>query len=369
MMNKLSYYVNAIRAIIKPKLPQEVLDDLACQKLGSENIQKNTLDILMNPLQKMFFDLCLEDETEINIETAKEFVDRGVILWNEILDIIGPAYEQKKAIVFKIITTEHDLRIIEEYNSLYLRKKRKHLYSKQNAYSLFRRRFVAFSNRKFWCNLSNKKLNTNKEKPVVFAVGELASLMNGANIFIHRLKGLRDNTKGVTLITTPITVYNKLLVNGEMLNDFVYQLTTHKKVKTDKKLYKNRLLPLDIMIAGYFHFYVVGDNILTEVPHEYRSSFNSNIARYRFIINNRRLANKFRDFARDYTETKNRFVIEMNPDELKQVRPENTKPLAAFYDFVVYHEDNRDKHDLERGLEKMFAYRRMLNAARQVNLE
>jgi hypothetical protein len=149
-------------------------------------------------------------------------------------------------------------------------------------------------------NLNNMNYEDANTRRAVFAGGEIATALSAAKP-LHELTGF-DNLQ-LDLIAGPVVLRLKHNVEDDLIgnvNDFIYN-TAKYRCDDDKRntfsLYNNKLISLDVLFGGYFHFYVIGDAIFSEEPHRiYEPNQNRDAPRARFLFIDRELANRYRGF-------------------------------------------------------------------------
>ena len=135
----------------------------------------------------------------------------------------------------------------------------------------------------------------NAEEQALFVVGEGEMLQE----CIERFPSRRDrfnSIESIHYLAGPFMVHKA----NDRMNDFVRYLVRRSSKKSEITFSRNRLLPLKKLYAGYFHCYIIGDNILLELPHEFmheRSNLNHII-----LFNNGKYAKKLRDFFGRYAK-------------------------------------------------------------------
>lgn len=230
----------------------------------------------------------LKGNDNLSEKSVIKSLEDGLKLWNNLLAKAEGCYKNKKAILIRAVGTQRNLREVEIYNSVKKIKARPYFLDIDGVYQLVRECFVWFANQ-------DELSTNNKAKSVIFATGEGAFLMDAADYLIQELTGFKDNQEGIEFLSGPVMVCK----NDNRLNDFVSKVVTDRRIDTSIKLHRNGLLSLQKLFAGYFHFWVVGDNILTELPHEFMNS--SKDVTYRMIVNDEDLANEFRNFFANYS--------------------------------------------------------------------
>jgi len=100
------------------------------------------------------------------------------------------------------------------------------------------------------------------------------------------------------------------------MNQFVWDTASYRRDSRETfKVYRNNLIMFDKLLAGYFHFYIIGDVIFAEEPHGVMDTPNSGNTRARFMLQDRELAKDLRTYFEDY---KAAFASEVNIEELFQ---------------------------------------------------
>ena len=309
---------------------KQLLEELKATEIA-EDIIKRTVDNIndsFNVQNSMHRDTLLG---EADKKAAKDNVGTGAALWNSVLNAIADKYKSKEALIVK---SERD----SDYENLFnvdvyegTRSFRKHKRAKnvtlEELYDLLVSAFVWFSNREAF---SSK----NQSEEVVIATGEGAVLCGRARAFTHGLVGFHKNTKGVRFISGPIMVSR----NNKRVNEFVSEVLSDKGTETPITLYRNKLLAIERLYGGYFHFYVVGDNLLIECPHEFMNDPGKPM--YRIVMHDKTLASRFRAFAKNYTE---KFASKLEADDQlrNDVRRGKLDRVADFYQYTINEEEEK----------------------------
>lgn len=230
-------------------------------------------------------------------------LNEGVGLWDDVIEAVISKYAANKAIV---IYSRGKGRILHKTKIFRGAKKRAETYylTGRGLYDSLNELFVDF------CNANS---GNNKTQPVIVATGEGGVLQHAFPAWFHDLKGFADNEITILFISGPLMIDE----SERRVNEYVKNLTIEKNngnIKAEVKICRNRILSFTKLAAGFFHFYVIGDNIFAETPHVYMNR--SYDPAYRLIVNDAALAKKLRDFAK----------------KLAEVTAENLKPLK---DFIV----------------------------------
>ena len=318
----------------KKKLPNEVLE--------LEKIKKsNDLEKLQGRIEKIFeLQKILRCNDGLDKEAVYSFTEKGASLWDQVISKVNTKYEERKAVIIKSVGAENNLRKVEIYDGVRRRKKTCFL-STDGAYDLLVNAYVWFSNQ------FNEE-NINKTKTSIVATGEGAVLMDRAGAFIHGLKGFSDS-KEIKFISGPIMFCK----NANEVNEFVSEMVTNKSVTAKLTLYRNNLLSLTELFAGYFHFYVTGDSLFVETPHEFLNSPQDEA--HRIIINDPEMADEFRCFAESYVNT---FASSMQvTDEVREKAINGDwQDIASFYHYTSdVRKEKIDKDEMVAHLEKQQA--------------
>ncbi|MCL2121769.1 MAG: hypothetical protein FWH28_05910 [Clostridiales bacterium] len=259
----------------------------------------------------------LKGNERIDEAQVLDLLDKGIHIWNRIVDEAIEQYHAKDAIVFSTEKNRY-----QEYTTV-IDDSSKNIHiirflSKTGMNYLIRKCFVYFCNDHY---------EDTRQKPIIFASGE-AETLDYASAFIRdNLKGFRDNTNTISFIGGPLMV----CLNNGKINGFVDDLLSDHFQTATRTLYRNKLMPFFRMYAGYFHCYTVGDNIMAESPHEF-DSFDS--PRIWYVFNSEGIAKDWKDYIEKYCKA---FAVQL---------PENTREKAKEH-FVVY---NPNTQPIDRGL-------------------
>ncbi|MCL2166754.1 MAG: hypothetical protein FWH49_05640 [Clostridiales bacterium] len=227
----------------------------------------------------------LKGNGAIEQNVVEDFLDRGIGIWNTIGERAKIQYKDGNAIIFSTQMNDH-----KEYNTIiydnYSNFHGIRFLSKTDMDFLIRKCFVWF------CDDHNKN-NVNATKSIVFASGEAEALDNATDFFMKNLDGFKDNQEDITFVGGPLMVCR----NNDQINGFVKGLLGSAFSSVSVKLYRNKLMPFVKMFAGYFHCYVVGNNIMAESPHPFRFSTEPRIW---YIFEDEDIADEWRNFIGDY---------------------------------------------------------------------
>ena len=313
-------YVADDRGVILPKSRLNLL-------LAEENRSEDEkADIVKEQISKREKYLKLQKKLsgngELDENSVDLWLDRGMKLWNDAVETAKREYKNGKVVVIyskgenntKIKTTAYYS--VESRKTLKFTDKT-HTFKSTELYNFLNTGFAAF------CNKYPEK---NKYKPVFIATGEGGVLQDASHVWIDRIEGLKNNIKGISFLSGPIMICKN---NDYNLNEFARDFAVNDAIRPKLKLYRNRIISFTKLYAGYFHFYVIGDNIFAETPHAHMNDAHDSA--YRLFINDAELAKEFRSFAESYI---NEFAVQFPQEKLDSITERNLWPLEEFYGFT-----------------------------------
>lgn len=262
--------------------------------------QMEYFDALKNELTKAF---PTNGTVSLNVADLKSSIKTGLTLWNQIVKKARTEYNSRdgegrgKAMIFKAEQNgDNDYKFFV-YNSVNKFKKSYRL-RRSEKYKVLLESYAWFSNR-------DENCSENANKRFYAFTGEVAILQKyGTEKLIEGISGL-SKCDGMNFIAGPTVVAD----NDDRVNKFIYEQV--KFWKSSLKLYKNLIFPITKLCAGGFHYYVAGDNIFAEKPHEFGNYGRAD--NYWVVFNDRELAEELREFSDNYVS---RFAKELNPTDL-----------------------------------------------------
>jgi hypothetical protein len=204
-----------------------------------------------------------DSEESVDIEKIKILRKKGEELIREGVSSIQKAYEDKRATVFRISSsnllqegkykfikfTGEDKEIAVQYTT------------RARIYSVVLETFIKKLN-ETECN----KASEDREAYIV--AGELAMLQEAINNCSEQtMEDVKKIFKGldkIKIMAGPLIVRGK----NRPLNDFLSFLLD-LKISNKVEFVKNQLKPFTNLYGGYFHWHSVGDVVLLELPHEF----------------------------------------------------------------------------------------------------
>ena len=305
---------------LKKKLLKEKFDEPRLEQLREDS--SATLE-----MQK-----ALRGNENLEKTVIDAMLEQGAGLWNGTIDSAVKQYPGKKAVVIHSYGhggTLHEVKIFDGLRE----QKGKYYLTGSNLYDLLNNCFVCF------CNVHS---GSNKTKSSIIATGEGGVLQHASPAWFYDLKGFADNEAGISFISGPFMICE----NPQRVNEYVKDLAAKKSgghIKPELRLYRNNILSFTKLFAGYFHFYVVGDNVFAETPHVYMNR--SSDEAYRIIVNDADLAERFRNFAEEYTAL---FAEKMPSDKMSDLNA-----LAEFYATTIdIRTEDINKSKYEKGLRR-----------------